>query len=164
MLDVPPCADGAMSGLLCEVEMRRAQHRTSNFPCLSGCLTKSEVILSQRREGEGEAARSRRIPWNGRRTSGRLRCFHGMLRLRSVSAFARDGTPLSMTSILKAITSHPRWPGKLSSNRISMQHSTSNQGSPQASVMLCLSANIRPCHVRSSSRREFPACARRLHS
>ena len=70
--------------------------------CLSGCLTKSEVILSKRREGGSGAARSQRIPWNGRRTSGRLRCSHGMLRLRSVSTFARDGTPLSMTSILKA--------------------------------------------------------------
>ena len=59
-------------------------------------------IGSKRREGEGGAARSRRIPWNARRMASRLVCCHGMLRLRSVPAFARDGTPLSMTSILNA--------------------------------------------------------------
>jgi len=32
----------------------------------------------------------------------RLVCCHGMIRLRSVPAFARDGTPLSMTSIWNA--------------------------------------------------------------
>ena len=56
-------------------------------------------IGSKCREGEGGAARSRRIPWNGRWTPGRHRCSHGMLRLRSIPAFAHDGTALSMTAI-----------------------------------------------------------------
>ena len=77
-------------------------HPRQKDHCSSGWLTRSEVILSRRREGEGGAARSRRTPRNARQTPGRLRCCHGMLRLHSASAFARGGTPLSMTSILKA--------------------------------------------------------------
>ncbi len=53
--------------------------------------SKKPVILSGA-EAERWAQRSRRIPWNARQS-------FGILRLRPVPTFARDGTPLRMTAL-----------------------------------------------------------------
>src|SRR5260221_4133119 len=59
------------------------------------CATQSPTASFRLSGAEAErwAQRSRRIPWNARQT-------FGVLRLRSVPTFARDGTPLRMTALL----------------------------------------------------------------